>query len=120
MENNSEDKKPAQREQESRRRGAMTYKQFKGEVIGLEEYAYESRAVKHAAQFTKISEAIANYVQVNYNTEVANAIRKLARPKFEMPSKPEHKKIISEDGKVTFEDYDEVDIFMWKKRHKTE
>ena len=39
------------------------YKPFKSKVKGLKDTVFESGAVKHAAQFMKILEEIANYVQ---------------------------------------------------------
>ena len=42
---------------------ASIYKAFKSKVDGLEDAAFESGAKKHATQFTKMLEEIANYLQ---------------------------------------------------------
>ena len=50
--------------QDGKRKNSV-YKPFKSKVIGLEEAVFKSEAVKHAAQFMKTLEEIANYIQKN-------------------------------------------------------
>ena len=59
------------------------YKPFKSKVEGLEGAVFESGAVKHAYQFTKALEEIANYVQKKYNSDVAKMIKDVERPTFD-------------------------------------
>ena len=42
---------------------SVFYKAFKSKVYGLEVAVFESRAVKHVAQFTKTLKEIAKYFQ---------------------------------------------------------
>ena len=45
------------------------YKEFKSKVEGLEDAFFESGSVKHAAQFTKTLEEIADYIKTKYNSD---------------------------------------------------
>ena len=53
------------------KRKIIQYKQFKSKVEGLEEAVFESRAMKHATQFTKMLEEISKYVKKKYNSGIA-------------------------------------------------
>ena len=54
----------------------------------LEDAVFESGAVKHASQFKKRLEEIANYVQKKYNSNVAKMIKNVECPIFEFPVWP--------------------------------
>ena len=73
-ETNQKGKKTGMKERDHRRRGTSSFKPFKSIIPGPEYKIYESGALKHAMQFTKTSEAIADYVQINFNSDVAEAI----------------------------------------------
>ena len=77
------------------------YKPFKSKVEGLEDAVFESGAVKHAAQFTKTLEEIANYMEKKYNSNVAKMIKVVERPIFEFPVRPVPKTILNLDGTTT-------------------
>ena len=55
--------------------------------------AWKSGAMNHAAQFTKNLEEIANYMQKNYNSDVAKMIKDMECPVsvFEFPD--QHQKL---------------------------
>ena len=88
-ESNHEEKKPGTTEWDHRRKGTPSFRSFKSSIPGLDDKIYKSGAVKHAAQFTKTSEEIADYVQTNFNSDVAEAIRNVKSPTFKMPTRPE-------------------------------
>ena len=96
----------------------MIYKAFRSKIDGLEDAVFESGAVKHAAQFTKTLEEIANYVQRKYNSDVAKMIKDVERPVFEFPPRPLPKTIVNPDGTITTEKVDEMDIYIWKKGYE--
>ena len=100
------------------KRKSVVYKTFKGKVEGLEEAIFESRAVKHAAQFTKTLEEIAKYVQKKYNSDVAKMMKDVERPKFDFPARPVTKIVVNSDGTTTQEKINEMDIFIWKKNYE--
>ena len=89
------------------------YKAFKNKVDGLEDTVFES-----GAQFTKMLEEIANYIQKKYNNDVAKMIKDVKRPVFEFPACPLPKTILNSDGTITLEKVDEMDIYVWKKDYK--
>ena len=70
------------------RQKTVQYKPFKCKVEGLEDAVFESCAVKHAVQFTKMLEEIAQYVLKKSNSDVAKMIKDVERPKFELPLHP--------------------------------
>ena len=115
-----EEKKLTSQVQENRKKGSMPSKLFKGKTEGLEDAIFESGAVRHAAQFTKTVEALADYVQVKFNADVATAIRDIERPAILMPKLPMKKKIVKEDGTTIEEEFNEVEVFMWKKEYEAE
>ena len=94
------------------------YKALKSKVDSLEDAVFESGAVKHAAQFTKTLEEIANYVQKKYNSDVAKMIKDVERSVFEFPARPLLKTILNSDGRITQEKVDEMDIYVWKKDYE--
>ena len=57
-------------------------KAFKSRVVGLKDAVFDSKSVKHAVQFDKTLEEIADYVQVKYNNDVARMIRDVECPLF--------------------------------------
>ena len=69
---NQEEKKPGMKEQEHQHKGILAFRLFKSNILGLEDKIYESWTLKHAMQFTKTSEAITDYVQINFNGREAN------------------------------------------------
>ena len=71
--------------------------------------------MKHAMQFTKTSEAIADYVQINFNSDVAEAIQNVDKPTFKMQPRPEKKMLTDEKVKTILESPEEVELFIWKK-----
>ena len=85
---------------------------------GLEDAVFENGAVKHAAQFTKTLEEIANYVQKKHNSDVAKMIKDVERPVLEFPARPIPKTILNSDGTITLEKVDEMDSYVWKKDYK--
>ena len=65
-------------------------------MVTLENRGFESSAVKHATQFTQTFKVIAIYVQINFNSDVIEAIRNVERPKFMMPEDPKEKTTIND------------------------
>ena len=119
---NNEDKKPMGKGQDTQHKGMFTFRPFKSSIGGLEVSVFESGTVRHAAQFMKTVEAIAKYIQINFNSDVAEAIRKVKQPIFKLPTQPREKNVISNDGKIIKTGPDEMDVFIWnkgfEKRHK--
>ena len=64
---------------------------------------FESSAVKHAAQFTKMLEEIANSVQNKYNSDVVKMIKDVECPIFKFPVHPAPKITLNPDGITTQE-----------------
>ena len=63
---------------------------YKAPTTGLEEYIYESGAAKHAAQFTKTTEKLCNYMQANFKSgaDIAGALRQLRDLTITLPDPP--------------------------------
>ena len=91
------------------------HKTFKTKIEGLQDIVVESGAVKHAAQFTKMLENIAKYVQVKYNSDIARMIKDVELAEFNFPEHPVPWVISNEDETSTQEKIDEIDINIWKK-----
>ena len=68
---------------------------------GLKDKVFKSEAVKHAAQFTKMLEAITECMQINFNSDVAEEICNVKKPENKLSEKPITIKIVNEEGKVT-------------------
>ena len=79
---------------------------------------FKSEAVKHAAQFTKMLDKIANYVQKKYNNDIAKKIKDVECPIFKFSICSVLKISTNPDGTTTQEKIDEMDIYMWKKDYK--
>ena len=115
LEDSSEDKKQVASGHDPRWKSELALKPFKSSIVGCEGKIFESDAVKNAAQFTKTFEAIADYVQINFNSDIAEAVWKVERPIFTMPEKPKRKTMINNQGKMITVEPDKIDIFKWKK-----
>jgi hypothetical protein len=80
-----EDEKPKERKRGTRggrgfhQRHSPAATKHRGPTPGVEDYIYDSRAAKHAAQFTETMERLCNYFQANYKSgdDIAGALRKL-------------------------------------------
>ena len=96
-------------------KGRSIFKPFKIIIIGLKDKVFKSGEVKDDAQFTKTSEEIADYVQMNFNSDIVEAIRKVKQLTFTMPKKPTGRLMINKEGRIVTVDLDEMDIFIKKK-----
>ena len=94
------------------------YKTFKCKVEGLEGAIFESGAVKHSAQFTKILKETGRYVQEQYIGNAAKTINDIERRNFEFPAHSVPQIITYPDGLMTQEKIDEMDIYLWKKDYE--
>ena len=80
------------------------YKTFKSKMEGLEDAIFESGAMKHVTQFTKMLKEIADYVQIKYSSNAVWMIRDVECPNFSYPAEPVGCLVTSEERKT-----------MWKK-----
>ena len=90
------------------------WKTFKSKVKGLEDAIFQIWAVKHAAQFTKVLEETAKYIQKKYNCNIAKMIKDVECPLFKFPKCPVPWVITYVDGMMTQEKIDKMDIYVWK------
>ena len=77
--NEVKDKKKFNMKGQNGKQKMSIYKSFKSNIDGLEEPVNKSGAIKHAAQFTKALEEIANYIQKSI-TVVAKVIKDAEHP----------------------------------------
>ena len=96
----------------------ILYKPFKSKIEGLEDAVFESGAVKHAAQFTKMLEEIAKYIQKKYNSDVAKMIKDVERQKFDFRVSRVPQTVMNLDGTMTQEKIDEMGNYVWKKDYE--
>ena len=114
----AEDKKPkveggarpqrTQTQRESR-------KEYRTEVVGLQEHTFDVGAAKYAAKFTKSLELeeIANYVQKEYTKgggRIGQAIKDMVEPTIDLPQQP-----TGTGGNPPTA----VEIFVWQEDYKT-
>ena len=112
-----EEKKFNPKGQDSKRK-SVVHKIFKSMFNGFKKAVFESRAVKHAAQFIKELKEIAKYGQKKYNHDIAKMIEDVERPKFDFPARWTTKIIVNSDGTTIQEKIDEMDIYIWKKDYE--
>ena len=67
--------------------------------------------MKHASQFSKSLQNVADYVQIMYNSDVAEAIRTMEEQVFTYPEKPTIIYVKDKNGKETEVKPDESDFF---------
>ena len=90
----------------------MPNKQHKSKISKIEDDVFEIGAVKHASQFSKSLQNVADYVQIKYNSDMAEAIRTMEEQVFIYPDKPTVTYVKDESGKETEIKPDESDYFM--------
>ena len=78
--------------------------------MGLKDAIFKSRSVKHAAQYTKTLEKIADYVQVKYNNDVAKMIREVKCPIFKYPQQPSAQIVMDLIGNPIQERFHEMEM----------
>jgi hypothetical protein len=70
-----------------------TKKEFVRKVLGLESHTFDIGNAKYAAKYKKTVNAIANYIQREYNggADIAKAIKALSLPTLQVPGYPKVK-----------------------------
>ena len=77
--------------------------------MGLKDAVFKSGSVKHAVQFTKTLEQIADYIQVKYNRDVAK-IREVEHPIFKFPQQPTAQIVMNSNRNPIQERLNEIEM----------
>ena len=91
---------------------------FKSKIKGLKDPVFKSGSIKHTAQFTKILEEIANYVQLKYNSDVAKMMRDMEHPVFKFPQQPMAQVITNTNVNPIQERFNKMEMCIWKKDYE--
>ena len=90
-------------------------KPHKSKISKIVNDVFEIGAVKHASQFTKSLKNIADYAQIKYNNDVAEAIRIMEQLYLTYPEMPQPIIKKDETGKEVELNPSKAELFMWKR-----
>ena len=94
------------------------YKAFKRNLKGLEDFVFENRAMRHAAQFTNALNDFFDCIQIKFNSDVACMIREVEWQLLFYPARPTWRTMTLNDWTTTWEKADEMVDYFWKKAFK--
>lgn len=98
----------------------VSRKEFKGAEDALEGHVFDVGAAKHAAQFSKTLEEIANYVQRTYTSgggTIGQAIAEMQAPTINLPPQPGTPADPATGAPAI--PPTQVELFMWQEEFKT-